>query len=278
MTDNYLKEELYREIKASDEILEFLQSGSLDGIWYWDLEEADQEWMSPRFWEVFGYEPSEKKDMIHPADLKLALENFKKHCANPDHPYDQIVRYRHRDGSTVWVRCRGLAIRDDTGKALRMLGAHTNVTDQMRAIEYAESIVNAVKHPLLVLFANQRIHSANRSFYQVFQTSPEETEGKLLYDLGNRQWDNPRIREILAAALGKDTKLAASQLSTTFKVLVSGRCCSTPGKYTAPETTRHRCCCPSRTSPSSSGQRSDCRKPSWPPKVPTWPSHSFWRT
>ena len=193
MTDHYLKDELYREIKESDEIWEFLQSGSLDGIWYWDIEEAAHEWMSPRFWEVFGYDPSKKKHlasewqhMIDPDDLKVALDNFKKHCENPDHPYDQIVRYRHKDGSTIWVRCRGLAIRDDTGKPVRMLGAHTNVTEQIRAIKYAESIVNSVQEPLLVLDANRRVRSANRSFYQVFQASPEETEGKLLYDLAAR--------------------------------------------------------------------------------------------
>ncbi|MBP2029034.1 diguanylate cyclase (GGDEF)-like protein [Acetoanaerobium pronyense] len=39
------------------------------------------------------------------------------------------MRYRHRDGSTIWIRCRGLAIRDEYGKPIRMLGAHTDITD-----------------------------------------------------------------------------------------------------------------------------------------------------
>ncbi len=95
--------------------------------------------MSPRFWEVFGYDPSEKthkaaewQDMIHPDDLTVALENFNKHCADASHPYDQIVRYKHRDGSTVWVRCRGIVIRDDDGNPMRMLGAHNEITTQKR--------------------------------------------------------------------------------------------------------------------------------------------------
>ena len=107
----HLKTELYELVRNDPAIFEFLQAGSLDGIWYWDLEDLDHEWMSPRFWETFGYDPagkqrlaSEWQDMINPDDLELALDNFQKHSADPNHPYDQLVRYRHRDGSTVWVR------------------------------------------------------------------------------------------------------------------------------------------------------------------------------
>ena len=137
---HYLKQELYSLVKSGDSIFEFLIAGSLDGVWYWNLENPIDEWMSPRFWEVLGYEPNEKKhlssewqDIINQDDLKMALENFKLHCDNPDVPYDQIVRYRHRDGSTVWIRCRGVAIRDENGKPIRMLGAHNDVTSLKNA-------------------------------------------------------------------------------------------------------------------------------------------------
>ena len=139
--ENYLKRELFELVKADDSIFEVLQQGSLDGIWYWDIDNPESEWMSPRFWEVFGFDHRKKKhlssewqDLINPEDLKVALENFKKHCADPNHPYDQVVRYRHKDGSTVWVRCRGIAIRDDDGKPIRMLGAHTDIT-QLKRVE-----------------------------------------------------------------------------------------------------------------------------------------------
>jgi len=65
----------------------------------------------------------------------LVQENFRRHCADPGHPYDQIVRFRHKDGSTIWIRCRGMVIRDDTGKPVRMLGGHTDVTAVVRAEE-----------------------------------------------------------------------------------------------------------------------------------------------
>ncbi|MGM0199456.1 PAS domain-containing protein [Enterococcus sp. DIV1314a] len=132
----YLKNELYTLINNDTSIFEFIQSGSLDGIWYWDIENPEMEWMSPKFWETLGYNPEEKKhlarewqDLIFQEDLNLAIANFEKHCADPHHPYDQIVRYKHKNGSTIWIRCRGLAIRDTNGKVIRMLGAHTDITD-----------------------------------------------------------------------------------------------------------------------------------------------------
>lgn len=141
---NYLEDELNQLIQNDKNTWRFLQEGSLDGVWYWDLENPDQEWMSPEFWKVLGIDPTTKRhdpaewqDIIYADDLAVALENFKAHCADPNHPYDQVVRYRHADGSTVWIRCRGLAIRDESGKPIRMLGAHTDLTKMKRSEENA---------------------------------------------------------------------------------------------------------------------------------------------
>jgi PAS domain S-box-containing protein len=135
MAAHYLKKELYELIKRDERIFDFIQEGSLDGLWYWDLEEPENEWMSPRFWEVLGYAPKEMphkasawKDIINQDDLQVAIDNFNKHVADPNHPYDQELRYIHKDGSTVWVRCRGFAICNAEGKAIRMLGAHQDIT------------------------------------------------------------------------------------------------------------------------------------------------------
>ncbi|AXJ00971.1 PAS domain S-box-containing protein [Cyclonatronum proteinivorum] len=132
---SYLKKELYELIKADESIFDFIQESSLDGLWYWDLERPEEEWMNPRFWAVLGYDYREMphkssawQDIIHPDDLREAAENLKQHCENPEHPYDQTVRYKHKNGSTVWIRCRGLAIRDKQGKPVRMLGAHQDIT------------------------------------------------------------------------------------------------------------------------------------------------------
>lgn len=135
--DNHpLKQELYKLIQTDISYFEFIQSGSLDGMWYWDLENPENIWMSPRFWELLGYDPKEKKhlssewqDIIFAEDLKIATENFYKHLEDSRHPYDQIVRYKHKDGSTIWVRCRGISIKNGGGKKpTRMLGAHNDLT------------------------------------------------------------------------------------------------------------------------------------------------------
>ena len=135
LQENYLKRELYDLIQSDTTIFEFIQSGSLDGLWYWDLEKPENEWMNSKFWETLGYDPTEKKHLtsewqgiINEEDLLLVKENLEKHMADPHHPFDQIVRYTHQEGSTVWIRCRGMAIRDKEGRPLRMLGAHQDIT------------------------------------------------------------------------------------------------------------------------------------------------------
>ena len=66
---------------------------------------------------------------------------------------------------------------------------------------YAESIVATVREPLLILDASLHVHTANRAFYAVFQTTPVETEGRLLYALGNGHWDIPALRRRLQEML-----------------------------------------------------------------------------
>jgi len=157
---NYLMTELYKLVSNNESIFDFLQKGSLDGLWYWDLENPENEWMNSRFWELLGYDPKEKKhqskewqDLINSDDLKTALENFKRHCEDPNHPYDQIVRYTHKSGRTIWVRCRGVAIRNNEGKPIRMLGAHNDITLQkeveieiQRQLEEKEILLKEVHH------------------------------------------------------------------------------------------------------------------------------------
>jgi two-component system CheB/CheR fusion protein len=73
--------------------------------------------------------------------------------------------------------------------------------EQMRltreALLYADSIVNTVREPLLVLDRDLKVLSANPAFYKAFQVTPQETEGHFLFDLGNRQWNIPQLRDFL---------------------------------------------------------------------------------
>ncbi len=67
----------------------------------------------------------------------------------------------------------------------------------MEARGYAENIIEMVHEPLVVLDSNLYVIFANKSFYKKFMVFPEDTEGKLIYELGNRQWDIPKLRHLL---------------------------------------------------------------------------------
>jgi len=71
--------------------------------------------------------------------------------------------------------------------------------------EYAESIINTVREPLIVLDQDLRVVSVSRSFCEFFKVKPEDTVGQLIYDLGNKQWDIPKLRELLETILPQKT-------------------------------------------------------------------------
>jgi two-component system CheB/CheR fusion protein len=71
------------------------------------------------------------------------------------------------------------------------------------ARDYAENMVETVREPLLVLDKELRVEGANRSFYRAFRVAPSDTIGRFIYDLGNRQWDIPRLRELLGEILAE---------------------------------------------------------------------------
>ena len=64
-------------------------------------------------------------------------------------------------------------------------------------LELSDAIIATVREPLVVLDKRFRIITANRSFYRAFHVNPEQTEKKLIFDLGNRQWDIPMLRKLL---------------------------------------------------------------------------------
>jgi two-component system CheB/CheR fusion protein len=82
---------------------------------------------------------------------------------------------------------------------------------------YAESIVDTIREPLLVLDTGLRVVSANRSFYESFQVRPEETGGRLIYELGNRQWDIPQLRELLEDILPQHNSFNSFRVTHDFE-------------------------------------------------------------
>lgn len=73
--------------------------------------------------------------------------------------------------------------------------------------EYAENIFATVREPMLVLNGYLKVISANPSFYREFHVAPQETEGRLLYELGNGQWSIPALKRLLSEILPQDAKV-----------------------------------------------------------------------
>jgi two-component system, chemotaxis family, CheB/CheR fusion protein len=114
----------------------------------------------------------------------------------------QVLPYHTRDNRTEGVV---MTFSDVAAEALQ------------EARVYAESIVDTVREPLLVLDADLRVRSANQSFFTTFHLSQEDTVGQLLYDLGNRQWDIPRLRTLLGEVLPQKRALHELALEANFE-------------------------------------------------------------
>jgi two-component system CheB/CheR fusion protein len=82
--------------------------------------------------------------------------------------------------------------------------------------EYSEAIIATIHEPMLILNKNFHVISANKSFYKKFQVDKEETEGKLLFDLGNKQWDIKELRKTLNEILSKKSSFENFEVTHTF--------------------------------------------------------------
>lgn len=124
-----LAERVDKETAAMHAIAEFCN----DGVWDWHLEE-DYEYMSPRFWEILGYDyrkrehhPKEWQSIIHPDDKKRAMDLFYVHAESKGKkPYVLSVKYAHPKDGWTNILCRGKIIEwDEDEKPVRMIGTHT---------------------------------------------------------------------------------------------------------------------------------------------------------
>jgi PAS domain S-box-containing protein len=84
---------------------------------------------------------------------------------------------------------------------------------------YAENIVQTVREPLLVLDAELRVHSANKSFYELFGVSENESKGRVIFDLGNGQWDIPALRRLLGEVLPQNKSVRDFRVEHNFPEL-----------------------------------------------------------
>ena len=82
-----------------------------------------------------------------------------------------------------------------------------------------EDIVETIREPLLVLDSDLKVILANQCFYDSFKVKPEETVGQLIYDLGNKQWDIPKLRELLETILPEKTTFDNYEVEHDFATI-----------------------------------------------------------
>ena len=161
--------------------------------------------------KIYGYTENEMQgqniSLLAPSGYKEEiLDQLKKLQAGELIKNYETKRVR-KDGVIIDISLTLSSIKDKFGNIYGVSAIMHDITEQKKAkqgqivSEYSESIINTVREPLIVLDQNLRVVTVSRSFYEVFKVKPEETVGQLIYDLGNKQWNIPKLRELLETIL-----------------------------------------------------------------------------
>ena len=136
-----------RTDSVSRTLVRLIAQSTNDGIWDWNLE-TDEVFYSPRWLELVGYLPDELPghidtftNLLHPDDRDHAARTIAEYVAGTRPEYRNEFRLQHKDGSWRWIFTHGIAHRDATGRAIRLVGTHTDITDRVHAAERLESTV-----------------------------------------------------------------------------------------------------------------------------------------
>jgi diguanylate cyclase (GGDEF)-like protein/PAS domain S-box-containing protein len=126
-------------LRRSEERYALAARGANDGLWDWDLERGEI-YYSARWASMLGYEegelgssPQEWMGRVHPGDRARLRRELDDHVAGRSPHFQCEYRLRHRNSSFHWMLSRGLAVRDAEGRAYRMAGSQTDVTDRKQA-------------------------------------------------------------------------------------------------------------------------------------------------
>ena len=90
---------------------------------------------------------------------------------------------------------------------------------KQKFIEVFDSILGSIREPLVVLDPDLKVVKANDSFYRTFSVKPDETEGTLIYDLGNRQWNIPKLKELLEDILPQNSLFHDFEVEHNFETI-----------------------------------------------------------
>lgn len=131
-----------------------------------------------------------------------------------------------RDGAERAIDDSAAPVRNEAGEVAGVVLVFRDVTERREqerrvqdALDYAESILATMREPLLVLDQDLRVMTANRSFYRVFQVTPRETEQRLIFELGDGQWDIPQLRGLLRGVLRDGIDIEGLEVTHDFPAI-----------------------------------------------------------
>lgn len=140
---------------------------------------------------------------IYPPELAARLKEYDEMVIKSGKRVEVDEKYLE-NGEEKSIRIIRVPVQDENDGLVGILTISWDTTECRRADlgtqkarELAESIVNTIREPLLVLDEGMRIVMASHSFYSTFGAKSEEIVGKCIFDIGDHQWDIPRLRELL---------------------------------------------------------------------------------
>jgi len=128
-------------LRESEERYALAVQGANDGLWDWNLR-TNEVYFSPRWKSMLGYKedevgnsPEEWFNRIHPDDLEHVKAKLSLHLEGLAPHFENEHRMRHKDGTYYWMLSRGIAVRNLEGKAYRMAGSQTDISERKRVEE-----------------------------------------------------------------------------------------------------------------------------------------------
>ena len=206
-----------RVVKASHSFFDFFKVSSNETIGTLIYDLGNHQWDIPKLRELL--------ETILPE--KATFENYEvEHDFSTIGKRIMLLNARQIERSLGKEKIILLAIEDITERKKIEDGLETTRKELAvikesadEVSEFAENIINTVREPLLVLDKELRVVKASHSFYDFFQVNSGETIGTLIYDLGNHQWDIPKLRELLETILPEKTTFENYEVEHDFSTI-----------------------------------------------------------
>ncbi len=179
-------------LRESERRLRNSLEGATDAAWEMNIVTGEA-WASPRYYEMLGYEPWEFSasfdtwvGLMHPDEREATLALFNAQVATNEKHASIEFRMRAKDGSYRWILGRGMVVeRDDSGRAVRLMGTNSDVTDRRNAedalkstLQLMQEVVDNSAAVIYVTDVEGRFTLANRRLGEIWGAPPEEIIGK----------------------------------------------------------------------------------------------------